>query len=145
MAEFVPTDPRGRKVLIVDDDEGILSLVELLVRTAGFQVATSMSGEDAIKKLADKPDVVILDLIMPGCGGLGVLQHLKTVEGPRPPVIIITAYANKDPAVAEAVKDPNVFQCQAKPLNHEMLLGAVHLCAKTQSLKGGQGRRPFGA
>lgn len=70
MTEFVPTDPRGKKVLVVDDDEGILSLVELLVRTAGFQVTTSMSGEDAIKKLDDRPDCVILDLIMPGCGGL---------------------------------------------------------------------------
>ncbi|MBI5625337.1 MAG: response regulator [Elusimicrobia bacterium] len=133
--QFVPTDPRGKKVLIVDDDEGILSLVELLVRTASFQVLTAMRGEDAIKKLEEKPDVIVLDLIMPGCGGLGVLQHLNAIQGPKPPVIIITAYASKDPDVAKAIKDPNVFQCQAKPLNHELLLGALHLCTKTQPLR----------
>ncbi|MFA6318163.1 MAG: response regulator [Elusimicrobiota bacterium] len=132
---FVPTDPRGKKVLIVDDDEGILSLVELLVRTAGFQVATSMRGEDAIKLLDDKPDVLILDLVMPGCGGIGVLEHLGGVQGPKPAVIVITGYGTKDPIVAKALKDPNVLQCQAKPLNHETLLGAVHLCTGTQPLR----------
>ena len=133
--QFVPTDPRGKKVLVVDDDEGILSLVELLVKTAGFVVTTAACGEDAIRKLSDKPDVLILDLIMPGCGGIGVLNHLNSLQGPKPPVIVITAYEVKDPAVAQAVRDPNVFQCQSKPLNHEMLIGAVHLCAKTQSLR----------
>lgn len=67
-----------------------------------------------------------------------MLKHLQAIATPKPPVIIITAYANKDPSVAAAVRDPNVFQCQSKPLNHELLLGAVHLCTKTQSLRGGK-------
>ena len=131
---YGPADPRGKKVLIVDDDEGILNLVSLLVKTAGFQILTASTGEDGINLLANAPDALILDLIMPGCGGLGVLKHFKGKTGPVPPIIVITAYEKRHHSVQEAMMDPNVVQCLAKPLQHEILLEALHRMLKTEPL-----------
>lgn len=134
---FDPADPRGKRVLIVDDDPGICELVSLLVKVSGFQLITASTGEEAIGLLAQKPDAIVLDLIMPGCGGLGVLKHLKTAAQPIPPVIVITAYENRHPSVQEAVMDPNVVQCLAKPLNHDLLIEALHRYMKTEPVDPG--------
>ncbi|MBI5210490.1 MAG: response regulator [Elusimicrobia bacterium] len=132
MTEHVSTDPKDKKILIADDDEGVRCLVEVLMRTAGFDVVTATTGEDAIRKLDERPDALILDLIMPGCGGVGVLAHLKSLPEPRPPVIVITAYVGKDASIAKAAEENDVIQCQAKPLDHEALLAAVHRCTNTK-------------
>lgn len=125
-------DPKTKQILIVDDDKDISDLVSLLVKTAGFQLVTAASGEEAIAKFAVKrPDAIVLDLIMPGCGGLGVLKHLRSYKDQPPPVIVITAYQNRHPAVNEALQDPNVVQCLGKPLDHNMLIGALHRFTNT--------------
>lgn len=134
-ADVAATDPRGKLILLVDDDEGILNLLTLVVGEAGFKTAAASSGEDAIQKLSLKPDAVIMDLIMPGCGGLGVLKHLKASGGPVPPVIVITAYENRHHTVQEAVMDPNVVQCLGKPMDHSVLLEALHRYVKTEPLE----------
>lgn len=130
------TDPRGKTVLVVDDDDNIRNLLEVLISSGGFKVITAATGEEAIEKLAAKPDGILLDLIMPGCGGLGVLKHLRKVTGPIPAIIVVTAYEQRHPTVIEAVMDPNVLQCLGKPINHEVLLGALHRYLKTESIKG---------
>ncbi len=129
-----PTDPRGKVVLIVDDDDNIRSLLEVVVSSGGFKVLVGDNGEKAIEMLSQKPDAILLDLIMPGCGGLGVLKHLKSVSGPIPPVIVVTAYEPRHPSVVEAIMDPNVVQCLAKPVNHEVLVEALHRYLKTDPL-----------
>ena len=131
---FSASDPRGKTVLIVDDDEGILDLVSLLVKTAGFNILTASNGEKGIELLAKNPDGVVLDLIMPGCGGLGVLNYLKLAGGPTPPVLVITAYERRHPAVQTAVMEPIVVQCLAKPLQLEVLREALHRYLKTEPL-----------
>ena len=133
--EFAPDDPRGKKVLIVDDDDNIRNLLEVLIATGGFQIITAANGEEAIQKLSLKPDALLLDLIMPGCGGLGVLKHLRTSTKTLPAIIVITAYEQRHPTVIEAVMDPNVLQCLAKPINHEVLIAALHRYLKTKSIK----------
>lgn len=127
-------DPRAKTVLIVDDDEGVNNLLEVLVSGAGFKTITAGTGEQAIEKLALKPDAVLLDLIMPGCGGLGFLKHLKKVPGPLPPVLVFSAYENRHPSVLEAVMDPHVTQFFSKPINQDVLMRALHHCLKTRPL-----------
>lgn len=131
---FEATDPRAKNILIVDDDDGIRNLLEVLVSSAGFKVMTAETGEQAIEKLKEKPDAVLLDLIMPGCGGLGVLKHLKAWTGPLPAVLVFSAYENRHPSVLEAVMDPNVAQFLSKPIKQEVLLEALHRYVKTEPL-----------
>lgn len=132
---FEPADPRGKQVLIVDDDNDIRQLVEVIIKGAGFSVLTAATGEEAINKMVENPDMLVLDLIMPGCGGLGVLDYLRDSGVPPPPIVVLTAYENRHPAVSKAIQDPNVALCLGKPIDSEKLVGALHRCLKTEPLK----------
>jgi CheY-like chemotaxis protein len=91
------TPPAGA-VLIVDDDESMRLLLAEILRAAGHRVACAGGGEEAIRMLRDQePQLVILDLLMPGTSGWDVLEfledrpHLSTT-----PVVILTAYGDTD-------------------------------------------------
>ncbi len=91
------------KILIVDDDDELRENLSEILSSRGFQVEEASSGEDAIKKAStDQFDIVLLDLMMPGIGGMDVLTELRKVK-PRTKVIMITAFATIDNAV-EAIK-----------------------------------------
>jgi PAS domain S-box-containing protein len=82
---------RVLKVLLVDDDELIQSSMGTILQTLGHAVAISPSGEQALAKIEAgfKPDVVILDMNMPGLGGLGTLPRLRAML-PNVPVLLST-------------------------------------------------------
>ncbi|HDQ39604.1 MAG TPA: response regulator transcription factor [Desulfonatronum sp.] len=66
------------KILVVEDEEDILNLLEYHLRTAGFQVFTATTGLDAVKAAGKHhPDLVLLDLMLPGMDGLEVCRELK--------------------------------------------------------------------
>jgi two-component system phosphate regulon response regulator PhoB len=69
-----------KNILIVDDEEDILELVEYNLMQEGFQTRTAISGEDALKlaRAEEHPDLIILDLMLPGVDGLDVCKLLKT-------------------------------------------------------------------
>src|SRR6266850_7355819 len=91
------------RLLVVDDDRSILTLIGTLAVAEGFDVATSVSGEDAMKQLRLRPaELVLLDLRMPGVSGLDVLRSIRDIS-PRCKVVLMTGYATIDSAV-EAVK-----------------------------------------
>lgn len=142
MAESPAGDPRSKTVLIVDDDEAILQLLDVLVKGAGFKLLKAANGEEAIERLGEKPDAIVMDLVMPGCGGLGVLAYLKVSTEPVPPIIVITAFENRHPTVQKALMDENVLQCLGKPINSDMLIGALHRYLKTEPLAGSEAPPP---
>lgn len=131
---FEPTDPHGKQVLIVDDDPDIRRLLEIIIKGAGFRIVTASSGEEAIKKLSSNPDILVLDLSMPGCGGIGVINHFKGSAVPVPPIVVVTAHENRHPAVTQAMMDTNVHLCLPKPIDADKLLGALHRCLRTEPL-----------
>ncbi|MEQ1575090.1 MAG: response regulator, partial [Vicinamibacterales bacterium] len=91
------------RLLVVDDDRAILTLTGTIALAEGFDVATTVSGEDAMRQLSQRPvDLVLLDLRMPGVTGLDVLRAIREVS-PRCKVVLMTGYATIDSAV-EAVK-----------------------------------------
>jgi CheY-like chemotaxis protein len=82
---------RRSRILVVDDEEDVQVLVARILRDSGFDVDTASDGGEAIEKLrVVRPDLIVLDLMMPGIDGWGVLEHLKTTPDP-PPVVIVTA------------------------------------------------------
>jgi signal transduction histidine kinase/CheY-like chemotaxis protein len=80
-------------VLVVDDDRSVRRLVVETLADSGFDLVEAANGEDALAVIADrKPEAIILDLVMPGLGGFGVLEHLHSdVETREIPVIVLTA------------------------------------------------------
>ncbi|MDR7416422.1 MAG: response regulator transcription factor [Armatimonadota bacterium] len=78
------------RVLVVDDDETILDLLRSYLSREGFEVQVARDGEEALRiARASGPDVVVLDVLLPGLDGLEVLRRLRREAGPY--VILLTA------------------------------------------------------
>ena len=81
------------RILVVDDEPDITALVAYHLAKAGYRVSTASNGTEAIRAAADqRPDVIVLDLMLPGLSGLDVLQALRKQEETREVgVILLTA------------------------------------------------------
>ncbi len=86
---------QGKKVLAVDDERHIVRLIQVNLERAGYQVATAFDGPEALKKVeADKPDLIVLDVMMPRMDGFEVLKRLQANPETREiPVVMLTAKA----------------------------------------------------
>ena len=85
----------AKKILVVDDEPHIVRLVEVNLQRAGYDVVKAMDGVEALEQVkAQKPDMVVLDVMMPRMDGFTVLKHLKADPETREiPVIMLTAKA----------------------------------------------------
>lgn len=82
----------AKKILLVDDDKSIIQYYKELFETNGYEVQVAMDGEQAIVALAASlPDLVLLDVNMPGKSGLDILKEVKEAND-KLPVFLLTAY-----------------------------------------------------
>jgi two-component system phosphate regulon response regulator PhoB len=88
-------------ILVVDDEEDILELVQFNLEREGYRVSTSDSGETAIQNAVDKqPDLIVLDLMLPGLDGLEVTKFLKGDQKTRDiPIVMLTAKGEESDVV----------------------------------------------
>jgi len=113
-----------RRVLVVDDEEHVTHLVSSALRFDGFETITADNGPSALVAVAEAdPDLVVLDVMMPGMDGLGVLQNLRAA-GSQVPVIFLTARDAATDRIGglRAGADDYVV----KPFSVEELLARVH-------------------
>jgi two-component system alkaline phosphatase synthesis response regulator PhoP/two-component system response regulator VicR len=84
-----------RKILAVDDEKHIVRLVQVNLERQGYEVVTANDGKEALEKVeSEKPDLVVLDVMMPYMDGFEVLQNLRRNPETREiPVIMLTAKA----------------------------------------------------
>src|SRR5215831_17703741 len=124
-------------VLIADDDAVQRRLVENMVQRSGYQTVTFESGDAAIAYLtspdADGADAMILDLVMPGLDGLGVLAKLREA-GLALPVIVQTAHGGIDNVVSAMRAGAHDFV--VKPVGLERLQVSLRNALNTSALKG---------
>ncbi len=115
----------NENILVVDDEEDVLELVRYNLDKSGYQVETASSGEEALAKARRKlPDLVILDLMLPGMDGLEVCKKLKNdakTEGL--PIIVLTAKGEETDVVTglELGADDYV----TKPFSPKVLIARV--------------------
>lgn len=90
---------KKKSVLVVDDQPKVLKFIEIDLKLRGFHVVTSSSGEQALELINSmKPDVVLLDMIMPGMDGFETLKKIRAFS--NLPVIAFSASpGNQDPAM----------------------------------------------
>jgi len=108
------------RILLVDDDADLLSLLKFRLKSSGFEVATAQSGEEALGMMsAVNPDVVITDLRMPGMDGMELFKAIRT-RNKTIPVIIITAHGS----IPEAVESTRqgVYSFLTKPIDGKELI-----------------------
>ena len=107
-------------VLIVEDDQGIAALMRGIFEDEGFQVRCALTGEQGLILLAsEEPDVIVLDLMLPGISGMTFLERIRA-EGRRIPVVITSALRG----AAQLAEEAGVVFV-AKPFDVEHLLRAV--------------------
>jgi len=87
--------PKQKKILVVDDERHIVRLVQVNVERSGYQVVTAFDGKEALKKVeSEKPDLIVLDVMMPHMDGFEVLKRLKADDQTKDiPVVMLTAKA----------------------------------------------------
>jgi CheY-like chemotaxis protein len=115
-----------RKILVIDDEESFLMLVKLnLENTGKFEVMTSPSAKDIVAQVNTfKPDIVLLDIIMPGIRGIEACEMLnKDPVGARIPIIILSAL-DKDYDRLSAYK-VGVVDYLAKPIDKAELIRKI--------------------
>ena len=120
------TQPLHATILAVDDDGDVLDMLEHIFRRAGYSLLRAENGFDALTILqADRSiEVVLLDLLMPGMGGLEVLRHIRSeVTLQSLPVLIVTALGSSDQQVAGL--DAGADDYITKPFNPRELLARV--------------------
>jgi DNA-binding response OmpR family regulator len=116
-----------KKVLVVDDDKDCVQLVKDFLESRGFEIVTAVEGETGLAKAkALKPDLIILDVMMPLMDGITVLQKLK--ENPATqsiPVIMLTA-KDRDEDVLKGYKHGAEYYI-TKPFELNQLILGVNL------------------
>jgi DNA-binding NtrC family response regulator len=121
-----------RKILIVDDEKSMVSMLKILFEKENFIVDTASSGEEAIELLSqDNYDLVISDIKMGGMSGIDLLKETKK-QGNPPDVILMTAYASTESAI-EALKYGAVDYI-VKPFNIDELLHRVKNAIEKKNL-----------
>lgn len=113
----------GTRILIVDDDQDILSSMELAIRKAGATTSTASDGNSAISVARSfQPDAVVLDMMLPGRSGFLVLEKLHELD-PRPRVIMVTA--NQGRRHMAYARSLGVDDYLLKPVSLELLIERI--------------------
>jgi len=113
-----------KKILVVDDDPLVIRLVKEILKTQGFAVETAKDGIDAMVMVkANKPDLIVLDIMMPELNGYDVLKTLKFQdEYKKIPVILLTA---REQELDKRISQMMGIDYMQKPLDREVFLNKV--------------------
>ncbi len=126
--------PAPAKLLVVDDTPQNVKLLADLLRAKGYEVVTAASGPEGLEKVAaERPDLVLLDVMMPGMSGYEVCQKIRSDPGTGIlPVVMVTAL---DPA-QERIKglEAGADDFLSKPVNHAELLARVRSLVRVKHL-----------
>jgi len=114
---------KNLKILLVDDEEEFVTTLAERLELRGLQARAALNGEAALQMIeADTPEIVILDVMMPGIGGFEVLRRIKA-QHPQLPVILLTGRGS----TKEGIKgmQQGAFDYLMKPLNIEELIKKI--------------------
>jgi two-component system, NtrC family, sensor kinase len=121
------------KILLIDDEEAIVRVMSMSLRSDGHDVVTALNGEEGIKVFQEtSPDLVLTDIKMPGMDGIEVLQNIKALQ-PDAEVIIITGHGDIENAI-EALKF-GASDFINKPVRDDVLTVAIQRAEEKRSIK----------
>ena len=122
----VPKGPLGRKatVLVVDDEELVRHVTQELLSCLGYDSVVASNGEEAVEEIRAglRPDLVLLDVVMPGMGGVEAFRRIRTLA-PAIPVLLSSGFT--DPQAAAALMEEGLNGIIAKPYRMENLSARI--------------------
>jgi len=117
-------------VLIVDDEEELALTIAERLEIRGIRTQTVSDGDLALNSVKKhNPDVVVLDVMMPGIGGLGILKQIKSLD-PKIPVILLTGYGSKERSIEGM--NLGAFDYVLKPCNLDDLITKIQEAVKSK-------------
>ena len=115
-----------KKILIADDEEETRSLIKFVLKKENFQVLEADNGQEALKKINEEsPDLIILDIIMPGLDGRAILLQLKGNEKTKNIPVIVSSGQEKMREFFRANSDIEPEDYLEKPFKIKMLVDKV--------------------
>jgi len=117
----------AKKILLIDDEKDFIETVSFSLATNGFDVSTAPDGPSGIEQaISYKPDLIILDLMMPGINGYEVAGRLKSDKATADiPIIVLTAAVTKE--LGQKVRETKAVDYMTKPCDLEELFKKVKL------------------
>ncbi len=113
-----------KKILLVDDEKDFVDSIKEFLELRGYEIITAYSGIDAIERIKELPDMVILDIKMPNMGGLEVLEHLRwNSNALNTAIIMLTAKVESDSMLESQRLGASDYI--VKPINLEDLLTVI--------------------
>jgi CheY-like chemotaxis protein len=122
-----------KNVLVVDDDRVTRHLLRTVLEKGGYTVTTAADGEGALEEARKGPDLILLDVWLPGMSGLEVLERLRG-EGLRPRVVVMTSDDTPE-TMLQALRG-QALRYVAKPIDREALLGLVEAALSKEEVDG---------
>ena len=115
----------AKKILIIDDERDLAEMISFRLEANGFEVSSALGGPSGIEKANTfKPDLIILDLMMPGMDGYEAAKRLKAdVHTSKIPIIILTAAVS--PELEQRVRSISAADCITKPFEPKDLVEKV--------------------
>jgi two-component system, sensor histidine kinase and response regulator len=120
-----PMNGLRKKVLMIDDDRLIVMLLKDIIKTAGYDVETASKGKEAWEKIQNyRPDLIVLDIMLPEISGFEIARRMKADERLKHiPIIMLTAL--RSPADVTDAKLAGAVEVLLKPLPPETLLERI--------------------
>ncbi|MBN2386613.1 MAG: response regulator transcription factor [Anaerolineales bacterium] len=124
------------KVLVIDDEPATTDLLTLLLKPQGFEVLTVHSGIEGLKiAQAQNPDIIILDLMMPGMDGIQVCSEMRRFT--HSPILILSALDN--PTYVAAALDAGADDYLVKPASSSLLIARINMLTRRAAENGKNG------
>jgi two-component system, OmpR family, response regulator ResD len=132
-------DPDEASVLVVDDEPTIGEVLSHYLRRAGFQTHTALDGPQAVAmSVHHRPDLVILDIMLPGFDGLEVMHRLQEGSNPHPAVILLTAKGEESDRIVGLRRGADDYV--VKPFSPAEVVARVQAVLRRASGKPNNGR-----
>jgi CheY-like chemotaxis protein len=113
-----------KKILVIDDDITSLDIVSFMFEEKGFQVQRCTDGFSAIEQVkSEHPDLIIVDLMMPGINGIDTVKELRA-QGVESPIIAFTAV--DEPILHKEAEDAGCNTVLTKPCRSDKLVETIH-------------------
>ncbi len=125
--------PEPLKILVVDDEPAMVGALGAMLGQAGHRIVAAYDGEEALRRFRDdEPDLVLLDLAMPGLDGATVCRRIREVSD----VPIIVVSGERDNAATVELLDLGADDYVRKPFRSDELLARVHAVARRSAVRG---------
>ncbi len=122
-----------KNVLVVDDDRVTRHLLRTVLEQGGYRITTAADGEEALEEARKGPDLILLDVWLPGMSGLEVLERLRG-EGLRPRVVVMTSDDTPE-TMLQALRG-QALRYVAKPIDRDNLLELVEAALSKEEVDG---------